>query len=421
MGRPRKGEDTAKAHRKPDVRRVRNLYDEMAEAGESVPDIWNEEKFKQWLKTSAERELWFFSRWILGNEWLGEGTFHRETTCPFLSTFDEAHFKLLMLPMGHMKTTIASRSMPLHMLIQPKEANIYFPGKKGCDLAICVGNENEQKSKENFAVSRTHLEDNDWIHWLWPHLLWENSKSESPRWSDTFLEVKRQKVRAEASITSVGVKTGFIGRYFDAIIADDICALQASQSAPVMEAARKWRKAARTRLSDKKKGIYIVVGTHWSSVDIYVEMQKEPAWETMKKSILEWDENTKTESSLWPEHYPLETVNEMQRTTDPIEWALWYMNKPVPAGYTALNWEDVREYTLADGGKTIVFHESRLDERIALRQERISRNLGFTIRGAYDPSQAKLRQKPPQGMDKDYYNFMRDKYPDRIKDADRQH
>src|SRR5579859_7705351 len=160
MGRPRKGAE--KSHRKPDRRRVLHLMEEMRAAGEAVPDGENEEEFRRWLKSSSEKELWFFSRWILGNDWLGLGSFHRTEACPFLTSYSESRFKLLMLPMGHMKTTIASRSMPLHMLVQPAATNIYFPWKNGADTCILIGNENEQKSKENLGVLKTQLEDNDW-------------------------------------------------------------------------------------------------------------------------------------------------------------------------------------------------------------------------------------------------------------------
>ena len=42
---------------------------------------------------------------------------------------------------------------------------------------------------------------------------------------------------------------------------------------------------------------------------------------------------------IWPEKYPADLVEKMRESTDQIEWALWYMNKPVPAGYSALQLE----------------------------------------------------------------------------------
>lgn len=399
-------------HRQPSPEQLRDLTAELTTGGEQVPS--GPEEFQKWLRKRSERDLWFFSRYILGNEYLGAGTFHRNEVCPFLTDFGKNRFKLLMLPMGHLKTTVASRSLPLHILIQPARSNLYFPGKLGRDCCILLANENEEKSKENLSVLKQHLQENELIYWLWPEVVWDKVK-DAPLWTDSALTVPRIAVRAEASIRAVGIKTGFIGRYLDAIIGDDIAALEASQNPPLMERANKWRRAARTRFQSPL-GIFIGVGTHWSSNDVYTQWKEDPRVELMIRSILEtgpdgeefaiWPENPKYGGAPWKE-----AIERLRTSTDPIEWALWFMNKPVPSGFTALNWNDLREYRVADDGATIYFEESEHDEALKLKAQHISARLGFRI-GGFDPTVSRLRTGPPQSMSRDHYDYYHLKYPD---------
>lgn len=414
MGRSTK---KVKKRAKPSPQVIEALCNEMTAAGEH-PSTGSEANVKEWLQKHAEKELWFFARWILGNDHLGLGTYHRTVMCPFLTDFSRSYLKLLMVPMGHLKTTVASRSMPLHVQVQPAAANLYHAGMPGYNMRVLLANENEQKSKENLYVIQQHCEQNVWLPWLWPNVFWDE-KSQSPRWTDSQIELKRTQYWAEANISAVGIKTGFIGKYFDMIIGDDIAALEASQNPPLMDRCRKWRSSAKTRFYDKRRRMFIGVGTHWGSNDVYVDWKKDPDVDILIESVVRFDEDTKQEVPLWPEKFPLDIIDNLRKGMDPIEWALWYMNKPVPSGYTALNWNDLREYHMSGDGREIYFEDSKMDERITQRSDRIAKNLGFVLGSAkYDPANGKPRTRPPRGMDNDFYEHMRTKYPEKVKDAD---
>lgn len=417
VGRPRKGAGSNIQRVPPSARQIEELAKRMEEAGEK-PEA-TEEGFRTWLKLNCERELWFLARWILDNDWLGLGDFHRQKVCTFLTDFSSSRQKLLKLPMGHLKTTCASRSMPIHVLIQPARMNRYFRGKLGANCRIMLANEVQQKSQENLAYIRAHLENNEWLYWCWPDVFWENPKSQAARWSDQFLEVKRTEVWAEPSITAIGVNTGFVGRYYDIMIPDDLAALAASQSPKVLERAKKFRRAMRTRLTDKVNGIIIGVGTEWPAVDFYQEWEKDPSVEVLIHSILEEHPTSKELVSLWPEKYPLEVIEKMRQDHDALEWAAWFMNKPVGRGTTALDWALLREFEWSEDGKFIVFGESSADDEIVARKHRISRNMGFGLGvSQYNPMNAKPRLKAPRGMDSEYFEHMKAKYPDRVQNAD---
>ena len=406
-----------KVQRRPNPEFIENWAKEMRATGEDVP----KDGFEDWVRKRAERDLWFFSRWILDNDWLSLGDFHRKEVCPYLTDFQGGRFKLLMLPMGCLKTTVASRSMPLHLLIQPAGQNIYFPHTLGRNARILLIGESEEMAMKNLLVSRDHLEQNRKLRWLWPEVCWPTPK-DARRWKDTMIQVPRTGVYAEPSIAAIGVKTSFVGSYYDMIIGDDMATLEAAQNPPLMERAKKMRRTAKTRLSDKKRGIFIGVCTAWGMDDISVEWQKDTDFQVVVRSMLERDKVSGKEIPLWPEKYPLDWIEKTRKSMNPIEWTLWYMNQPVPIGYTALRWSDVREYTTMVEGdpdhpvEVLDFDDMPdLDGPITMRRDRILKNISFRLgKPLYNENTMHARTKPAQGMDKDYFEHMRGKYPEKI-------
>ena len=362
-------------------------------------------ELRGWLRKKAEGELWFLARWILGLGFLGEGKFHRSEVCPFLTDYTQSRFKLLMLPMGHLKTSCASRALPLHMLVQPAEANIYRPGVAGREMRILLGNENERKCKENLGWIREQLESNVWLRWLWPEVVWGDPQKEARVWADDRLVVKRDGIFAEPSITAVGIKTGVIGRYYDAIVADDIAALEAAQNPGLMQRADRWRKSVRTRLVDKRYGIYIGCATHWAQNDVYVAWKQDPSVEVMVRSVVE--EHDGVETPLWPEHFPMEVIQELRKSTDGADWQLWYMNNPVSRSAASFRWGELRTFNF-DGTTIRFWEEDSVDRIIEQRTQRTLKNLGFVLtRGMV----GQLRTKAPRGMSNEYFEYMHEKYP----------
>jgi hypothetical protein len=132
-----------------------------------------------------------------------------------------------MLPVVHLKTSIASHAFPVRVLIQP-EGGLYFPKMAGSDARILLHGETTDKARENLSFIRQHLEFNRVLRWLWPHLMWEKRK-DAALWIDDALTVRRsgRKILAEPSITAIGVGTGLEQRHYDVIVMDDLATFEA--------------------------------------------------------------------------------------------------------------------------------------------------------------------------------------------------
>ena len=292
-GRPRKDGSPAQAvlsraiSRGPVVAEIEALQVELAGDGYVVPaEAW---LFRDWLREQAERDLFFFAKWIFYQEPERRaklGAIHREL-CRFVTDYSTTRRKLALMPMGHLKTSHCSQALPLHVLIQKPETNIYFPGVWGCDVRILLGNESEDKCRENLSVVKGHLETNIWIAWLWPHICWENPRTDSPRWTELQITVPRNLKLPEPTVTAVGALTGIVGRHYDLEILDDIAGTKAGNSWEVMAKVKKFKKTARSRLNSQTMSIEIGIGTHQSADDVYVTWQTDPSVDTMIRSIEE--------------------------------------------------------------------------------------------------------------------------------------
>jgi hypothetical protein len=349
------------------------MQGQMRAEGLAPPEVvW---EFREWLRDRAEESLFFFTKWLFYAEperRVQLGKVHVDL-CRFVTDYSLKRRKLLMLPMGHLKTSFCSQSMPLHILVQRPETNIYMPGRWGRDLRILLGNESEEKCKENLSVVRQHLESNVWIAWLWPHACWENPKTDSPCWQELKITVPREVKLPEASVTAIGAQSAIIGRHYEVELLDDIAGAKAGNSWEVMGKVKRFKRITRSRLHSQTWSIEIGLGTHQAADDVYVDWQNDISVETMIHSIVEEQPDGRM-LPLWAENpdYSLANIEKMRRETDPILWALWYMNKPVASGFTAMDWLVLREFRWDTQpgwmSQTLEFDDSDVDETLRIRK-----------------------------------------------------
>jgi len=132
-----------------------------------------------WIKDfryKAEASLYAFTKGVLGKDYLTRSL--HLPVCDFLQVVPPQR-KAALLPREHGKTTIVGHSLPLHILIQPRDHNCYFPGEDGCEQRIIMIGEKEQRATDSLRVVETALETNEVLRALWPNLkrAWEWSRA----------------------------------------------------------------------------------------------------------------------------------------------------------------------------------------------------------------------------------------------------
>lgn len=363
------------------------------------------------FKIHCERRLYVLCKYVLGMpdlverlhgkvaDWLQDTSAQIEHELTSRLTAKGGRWKLLMLPVVHLKTSLASHGFPIHVLIQP-EGGLYFPSMVGADCRILLHGETQDKAMENLSFIRQHFEFNRVLRWLWPDIMWE-SRKDATLWTDSALTVRRsgRKILAEPSITAIGVGTGLEQRHYDVIIMDDLATFEAAQSEVIMERARARRKACRSRLNDLVTSIEIGVGTHWTPNDIYTDWRRDPDVEVCIRAAIEDGE------PIWPERHPLEKLLALQAEEGmgKILFSANYMNNPLNSIFTALDWQEVRRFEFNELTGEISWEQSAVD--LAL----LDRNNMAAIENA---NLYALYGRPVRGMTLDqFYTGFREEEP----------
>jgi hypothetical protein len=275
------------------------------------------EEMMRWRR-GFERSLFAFSRGILGNQYLTAG-FHRDG-CDFIQKVPP-YRKLFMWPREFGKSTFTAQTLPMHMLIQPKGANVYFPTQSdlgGDDVRIVLACETLERGQDHLRVVRSKFEGNKRLRAFWPHRVWENARRQSRKWNDNEIIIPREREWADPSIRVIGVGGAITGAHPIALIKDDLISLAAANSVAVMQDAKRWHMVSRA-LINKPWALEITNGTHWAVGDLYDDIKRDPTVECVVRSIVEGGE------SLWPEEFPAERIAQLQAEFGSM-FPLLYMN-----------------------------------------------------------------------------------------------
>ena len=266
--------------------------------------------------------------------------------------------KLLELPRLHAKTSIVSHALPPHVLIQPKESNIYRPGHLGADTRVLMVGETERKTLDNVRVVQGVFESNRLFRALWPQLCWDNPRRDSKKWNEREMIVPRETDYADPSIRGIGVGGAITGARTDVQIKDDLVGLEASNSPTVMNTAIDWHITSRA-MQDKPDSLEFILGTRWAVHDIYSYIaENDPTVEIVVRSIVE------DGKAIWPEAFSDARIEELQREFG-VMFPLLYMNNASDPELTDFDMEMLRIYAVEND--VMRFDE---DERDLILHER---------------------------------------------------
>ena len=328
----------------------------LRQAGASADDTpWVAE-----FRRSAEQSLYVFAKAIMGHSFL-TNRFHLPM-CNFLQKRPPQR-KLVVAFAGSGKSTIVSRSQPIHMFVQPKDANLYFPGKPGNETRIILCCENETRASDHLRVVASALESNDKLRALWPHVVWENPRQQSKKWNDTELIIRRDQSRElpDPSLRGLGVGAALAAVHPDAKLGDDLISLKAAQSSLVMEESRTWWLASRARINEDHC-LEVTIANRWAIEDIYATtIIPDPTVETLIQPI----QNARGEPA-WPEWFPREKIAALKAESGNF-FPLLYMLEPHDPSLTDFQPDQLRSYRI--DGERILFDQDIRDALLAERAD----------------------------------------------------
>lgn len=293
----------------------------------------------QWVvavRVAAERSLYTFAKAILGRSYL-TAALHRPVCDWFQRT--PPRRKLLLMPREHAKTTIASHALPLHLLIQPADANGYIAGLLGLDTRILLCGETERRATDNLRTVAAALETNARLRAFWPACVWDAPRRQAPKWNDRELIVPRTTEYPDPTIRAVGVDAAVTGAHPLVLIKDDLISIDAANSPVVMQTAIQWHVASRALINDDR-ALEFIIGTRWAVSDLYAHIiETDPSVETQVHAVIE------DGRPIYPEMFTLEKIARLQREFG-VLFPLLYMNAATDPELTDFDASLVRAFAI---------------------------------------------------------------------------
>ena len=322
-------------------------------------------KYVMEFKKAAEENLFVFAKGVLGLDRLQRPLHTSVATwlqrIPNV-TGDGSYRKLLLIPRDHLKTSICSRSLPIHLLIQPKEHNVYRPGEDGRNARILLATETVDLAKKQLRWIENRMESCEILRALWPHCVWANSRRDSKKWTEEAMLIPRTEDYPENSVEVAGVGTAITGRHYTIQIFDDLVTFEASRSQLVMSEAIEWFKASRALMDDPDTGLEFTLGTKWAVYDLYAEiMNNDTSVECKVMSAIENGEVIFPRPHLKNWGFTKSNLAQLQRELG-SRFFLLYMNSTENPELCPIDMTQVRTFTVHEG--KVAFAEESRDLRL---------------------------------------------------------
>lgn len=188
--------------------------------------------------------LYQTTKYLLGNKDINENTHGDIIRC----LESPSKRKLICVPRGCLKSTIACVAYPIWLLINNP------------DLRILIDSEIYSNSKNFLREIKQHLESE------YVTKLFGKFKTES-NWNEGEITIKqRTKIVKESSITVSGVGAIKVGQHFDVIIGDDY---NSNKNSLTKEGCEKVIQHYRYNTSIlEPTGTYVIIGTRYSELDL---------------------------------------------------------------------------------------------------------------------------------------------------------
>ncbi|HEY6020281.1 MAG TPA: hypothetical protein VIY48_10365, partial [Candidatus Paceibacterota bacterium] len=261
-----------------------------------------------------------------------------------------------------------AHGLPIHLIIQPKDNNIYLPGRAGVDTRILLAGETEKRASNNLSVIQSAFEGNRLLRALWPMCCWDNPRKQADRWNKVEMTVPRNTAFPDPTVQAMGVGGAITGARHDVHIKDDLVSFEAANSQVVMETAISWHLASRALL-DNDYSLEFIIGTRWAVADLYEfiihggivndeKFDKDYTVDVQTRAIVEDGE------VIYPEKFSLQRMAGKIAVTDLMKehgtmFPLLYMNSAADPSLVDFDMDDVREFKF-DAGK-LVFDETEAD------------------------------------------------------------
>jgi len=216
------------------------------------------------LRNKADKDFHWFVRNILDYK-ATHPPLHKKV-CEFLLDWSDPqkYIKVLLLPREHLKSTIASISLPLYLWGLDPEEHPTFPC--GPNTRIMLSHGKRDMAADYLIETKNSILSKEKLRYVYPDICWDQEKDADVWKSDRF-NIKRHVVDRIPSMLASGTNSTVVGFHFDWLIFDDLVFEQNVNTPNLRRKTLQYFQQSQALL--RRGGKILVIGTRWHWDDYY--------------------------------------------------------------------------------------------------------------------------------------------------------
>ena len=295
------------------------------------------EDIRKDIATAAASNLYAFARGVMGFRDITPSC--HGPLCTYLDT-NPKRFKLVLMPRGHFKSSVATISRTLQKVVQNPEQR------------ILLANETATNSERFLAAIKSTVETNKVFRTLYSHVIPRASRPN--RWSNQELVFERKGSYPEPTIDTIGMTGAYTSRHYNHLAFDDLISEEAAKSKLVMDDVITRVTKLMSLMVDPDRDTADIIGTRWAFYDVY-------------SYIMEWlGDNLarfirgaiEVDLPIFPVRFSLETLSLIRNNprTGEYSFSCLYLNNPRNPELQDFNVNDLRFWRLSTDEESAVLY-----------------------------------------------------------------
>ncbi len=348
------------------------------------------------LRIKSKNNLFFLAYGILGFDLL-HPVLHRDYCRWFDTTRDTAQFRLSLLPRSHFKSTINTISDTIQVLLPDDLGTSLYPRNLGPNVRILIAHEIDSKAQQFLSAIRDFVYTGDVLLTLFPEL----TPSKGRKDNKGELELNRDKIWPEATVSTMGVGGKRQGSHFNYLKPDDLQGESATYSKAELVATKQWVDNLQSYLLTTSIDKIDFAGTRWAFDDVWKHIMDiyGDSLKIYHRAVIEKNPVTGKREPIFPVTYDKDgniISGFTEKSLDILKrnkkvWTAQYLNNPLEGASTFQedwlrywNWfQDRRHVAIFSGNEkepTAVYDISDLDKVIFI-DPAMTGNFGIAVTG----------------------------------------
>ena len=230
----------------------------------TVERSYSPDELRDLIRGKTRASLYDYAWDVLGYKAMHE-PLHRDIVCEWLTTWKPGKdIKVLLLPREHLKSTIASISLPLWVW-SLEAGSKDFPC--GPETRFMLAHGKRDMACDYLREQKHHFIRNERLRWLYPEICYDKPDKQSDLWQQDAFNVRREDASKVPSIKATGTNATVVGFHFNWAIYDDLV-FKENVGTPELR-AKTLQYFQQCQSLMMRGGKQLVIGTRWHWDDLY--------------------------------------------------------------------------------------------------------------------------------------------------------